>query len=29
MGIIPNVDPKPSPIIPPADYEYDEEEDWE
>jgi len=29
MGIIPDVNPKPAPIIPPADYEYDEEEDWE
>jgi len=29
MGIIPDVNPKPAPIIPPADYEYDEDEEWE
>jgi len=29
MGIIPNVDPKPAPIIPPSEWQYDEDEDWE
>jgi len=29
MGIIPNVDPKPSPIIPPSEYEWEEDEDYE
>jgi len=29
MGLIPDVNPKPAPIIPPAEYEYDEDEEWE
>ena len=29
MGIIPNVDPTPSPIIPPQDWEFEDDEDWE
>ena len=29
MGLIPDVNPKPAPIIPPAEYEYEEDEEWE
>jgi len=27
--LIPDVNPKPSPIIPPEDYEWEEDEDYE
>jgi len=27
--IYPDVDPKPAPIIPPSEYEWEEEEDYE